>query len=171
MSCPPEPFLVRDEIAAHRARVFAAFSRHSDPTVRAIGRLLAAGTATPHELLDDPHRATALDDHQRKHLDELSRRVFGPPVPFDVPLGGSAAEPRTRPASESLNGSAAKCRRRPASESLRSVAECRRRPASEPPGGSAAEPWRRPAPGAAPASRSRYTDPDNGAGGVPAIRR
>ena len=102
---------VRDEVVAHRAKVFAALSQHSDPALREIGRLLASGTVSPHQLLDDPRHAETLRRSAQKlnemDPDELHLRVFGVP------------------------------------------------PQNE----------------AGPASRSGYTDPDNGAGGVPAIRR
>ena len=100
----------RDEMAAHRAKVIAALSHHSDPTLRQIGRLLATGVLTPHELLDDPRRAA------RK------------------PVG---ADPVVRPAGGSSHDLAGTAR--------------------DNEGG--------------PASRPDHTDPDNGAGGVPAVRR
>ena len=106
---------IHDEILEHRAKVFAALSQHSDPALREIGRLLAGGTVSPHQLLDDPRHAETLlrGARQLNELDpeDLRQRLFGPPT-------GRSGEND-----------------------------------------------------AGPASRSDYTDPDNGAGGVPAIRR
>jgi hypothetical protein len=109
---------IRDEVLAHRAKVFDALSQHSDPTLREIGKLLASGTVAPHQLLDDPRHAETLCRSARKlnELDpeELRQQVFGPPVEQNgVPRRNEAG----------------------------------------------------------PASQSDYTDPDNGVGGVPAIRR
>ena len=109
---------VRDEVLAHRAKVFAALSQHSDPALREIGRVLAAGTVSPHQLLDDPRHAETLRRSARmlNEMDpeELRRRVFGPPAEQNGVPGQNKAGP---------------------------------------------------------ASQRGYTDPDNGAGGVPAIRR
>jgi hypothetical protein len=106
---------IRDEVLAHRAKVFTALSQHSDPALREIGRLLASGAVSPHQLLDDPRHAETLRRSTRKlhemDPEELRQWVFG------GPNGG----PRQNEAG--------------------------------------------------PASRSDYTDPDNGSGGVPAIRR
>jgi hypothetical protein len=52
------PFL--SDLEQHRARVFDALSRHSDPVLREIGRQLANGTVTPHELLSEPKYVEAL---------------------------------------------------------------------------------------------------------------
>lgn len=52
------PFL--SDIEQHRARVFDALSRHSDPVLREIGRQLARGTVTPRELLSEPRYVEAL---------------------------------------------------------------------------------------------------------------
>lgn len=137
---------LRDEIAAHRDKVFAALSQHSDPAVREIGRLLARGTVTPHRLLENPRHADALNRTGRKprecSLEALRRQVFGPTVPFDTPLDGmvAATGAPTAPVSASDGMSDADAGTRPSRE-------------------------------AGPASRADFTDPDNGAGGVPAIRR
>ncbi len=113
---------LRDEVMAHRAKVFAALSQHSDPGLREIGRLLASGTVSPHQLLDDPRHAETLRRSARKlnemDPEELRQRVFGPPAAQSI---GRNGVPRRKEAG--------------------------------------------------PASQSDYTDPDNGAGGVPAIRR
>ena len=105
---------IHDEVLAHRAKVFTALSQHSDPALREIGRLLASGTVSPHQLLDDPRHAETLLRSAQKldemDPEELRQRLFGP---NGVPHLNEAG----------------------------------------------------------PASRSDYTDPDNGAGGVPAIRR
>lgn len=169
------PFFVLDgqvgkEIAAHRERVFAAFSRHSDPAVREIGRLLATRAVIPPQPLENPRHADPLDRAERtpaeptqaertqaertqaeqmqaeKALDELRRRVFGPTVPFGPPLNGAA--PPQEPARTKLEKPARPSRTQP----------MRRAGA------------RHPHP-AGPASRADFTDPDNGSGGVPAIRR
>jgi hypothetical protein len=53
--------LDREELAQHRARVFAALSRHSDPVLREMGRQLARhGVLTPHELIAMPHYADTI---------------------------------------------------------------------------------------------------------------
>ena len=113
---------VRDEVLAHRAKVFTALSQHSDPALREIGRLLASGTVSPHQLLDDPSHADTLHSSARKlnemDPEELRQRVFGPPAEQSTGRNGVLRQKE-----------------------------------------------------AGPASRSNYTDPDNGAGGVPAIRR
>ncbi len=162
MSIPTGPFFVldhhlRNEITAHRARVFAALSRHSDPSMREIGRLLAEGTATPHQLIEDPRRADPAHRTERKQaeaaLDELRRQVFGPTVLFNGPLNSQAAAGAAPTAQPDL-------------------------PAAPPgtPVGTPRAAWNCHAGTsrsheANPASRPDYADPDNGAGGVPAIRR
>ena len=105
---------IHDEIQEHRAKVFTALSQHSDPGLREIGRLLASGALSPHQLLDDARHAETLrrSAQNLSELDpeELRQRLFGPNgVPHLKEAG--------------------------------------------------------------PASRSDNADPDNGAGGVPAIRR
>ena len=109
---------VRDEVLAHRATVFTALSQHSDPALRDIGRLLASGAVSPHQLLDDPQHAETLHRSARKlnemDAEDLRRWVLGQPT------GQNGVPPQNE---------------------------------------------------AGPASRSDRTDPDNGAGGVPAIRR
>jgi hypothetical protein len=62
---------------AHRAKVFAALSRHSDPALREIGRLLAAGAASPQQLRDDPLSADKLRRIARK-LKEMDPETRGP---------------------------------------------------------------------------------------------
>lgn len=118
MSVPHGSCPISDEVQAHRARVFDALSRHSDPALREIGRLLAGGTVSPHQLLDDPRHAETLRRGARKLQElapeQLHRRVFGTPAER----------------------------------------------AGAPPGAEGG-----------PASRPDDADPDNGAGGVPAIRR
>jgi hypothetical protein len=113
---------IHDKVLAHRAAVFAALSQHSDPALREIGRLLAGGTVSPHQLLDDPRHAETLRRIARKlnELDpeELRQRILGPSAEHDTGRNGA---PRQNEAG--------------------------------------------------PASQSDHTDPDNGAGGVPAIRR
>ena len=68
---------VRDELLAHREKVFAALSRHSDPALREIGRLLAAGAASPQQLREDPLRADQLRRIARK-LKEMDPETRGP---------------------------------------------------------------------------------------------
>ena len=105
---------VREEIAAHRAKVYEVLQQHTDPAIREIGHLLASGTLTPHELMEDPQRAEELRRGALKliieHSSELRRRVL-------AQAGGSVHGP-TGPARHDEGG---------------------------------------------PASRSDYTDPDNGA--------
>jgi hypothetical protein len=76
---------LRDELALHRAKVFAALSRHSDPTMREIGRQLASGAMAPHELLKEPHYVDALRRRvsvlTAMDSDDLHQRVFGVPRP------------------------------------------------------------------------------------------
>lgn len=55
---------LREELSRHRAKVFEALSRHSDPTLREMGRQLATGAVAPHELLREP-----------QYVDTLRRRV------------------------------------------------------------------------------------------------
>jgi hypothetical protein len=119
---PTGPFFildrhVRNEITAHRAKVFAALSRHSDPAMREIGRLLAHGTATSRQLLEDPRYADRLQRAEHK-LTEMDPAAFQEPARMP---NGRAGTGRSNEAG--------------------------------------------------PASRPDDTDPDNGAGGVPAIRR
>jgi hypothetical protein len=87
---------LRDELARHRAKVFEALSRHSDPTLREMGRQLASGALAPHELLKEPHYVDTL--RRRVAIlaamdnDALHRRVFG--LPF---TDGKAQGPRSDP--------------------------------------------------------------------------
>ncbi|GAA1032404.1 hypothetical protein GCM10009557_30810 [Virgisporangium ochraceum] len=79
-SAAPFPVLdrrIRDELTAHREKVFAALSRHSDPALREIGRLLAAGAASPQQLREDPLRADQLRRIARK-LKEMDPQTRGP---------------------------------------------------------------------------------------------
>lgn len=79
-SAAPVPILdprIRDELMAHRAKVFAALSRHSDPALREIGRLLAAGAASPQQLREDPLRADQLRRIARK-LKDMDPETRGP---------------------------------------------------------------------------------------------
>jgi hypothetical protein len=80
---PDQP--LQEELALHRAKVFAALSRHSDPTIREIGRQLASGAIAPHELLKEPQYVDALRRRMSvltaMDSDDLHRRVFGVPRP------------------------------------------------------------------------------------------
>lgn len=104
-SAAPFPILdrrVRAELMAHRAKVFAALSRHSDPALREIGRLLAAGAASPQQLRENPLRADQLRRIARK-LKEVDPETRGPgtnpsgsatqPVAPDRSPHGSGAQP------------------------------------------------------------------------------
>jgi hypothetical protein len=70
-----------DEEARHRVRVFEALRRHSDPTLREMGRLLASGALAPRDLLKDPQYVDTL--RRRTAVlaamdnDDLHRRIFG----------------------------------------------------------------------------------------------
>jgi hypothetical protein len=63
------------DIELHRARVFDALSRHSDPVLREIGRQLASGTVAPHELLSEP-----------RYVEALQRGAQPPDSQVDEPL-------------------------------------------------------------------------------------
>ena len=74
-----------DELARHRAKVFDALSRHSDPALREIGRQLAGGAVAP----QGPARRTAVRRRAATRMpnqlaamnsDDLHRRVFGVPT-------------------------------------------------------------------------------------------
>lgn len=184
MSIPTGPFFIRDrrirnEIAVHRARVFAALSQHSDPSMRELGRLLAEGTATPRELIEDePAHRTGRKPGQAA-LDELRRHVFGPDVQFDPPLSGRAATPHepgamAAQAAEPQAQSARPSKTHDVPPRRAATPAMSETPAATP--GAPVNTWnchvgarRSNEPG--PASRPDYSDPDNGAGGVPAIRR
>jgi hypothetical protein len=85
---------LHEELARHRAKVFEALSRHSDPTLREMGRQLASGALVPHELLKEPQYVDTL--RRRVAIlaamdnDALHQRVFG--LPFTDGRG-----PRPRP--------------------------------------------------------------------------
>jgi hypothetical protein len=71
------------EFEQHRAQVYEALSRHSDPLLREMGKQLAAGTVAPHELLSEPRYVEVLRRGMR-HVaetgdDELRARLIGPP--------------------------------------------------------------------------------------------
>jgi hypothetical protein len=70
-----------DELARHRAKVFDALSRHSDPALREVGRQLAGGVLTPKDMLDQPQYVDVLRRSVNQLAamsgDELHRRVFG----------------------------------------------------------------------------------------------
>jgi hypothetical protein len=74
---------LHEELARHRAKVFEALSRHSDPTLREMGRQLASGALTPSDLLKEPQ----YEDTLRRRMailatmddDALHQRVFGLP--------------------------------------------------------------------------------------------
>jgi hypothetical protein len=78
-----------DELARHRAKVFEALSRHSDPALREVGRQLASGVVTPKDLLDEPRFVDVLRRSANQlatmNGDELQRRVLGFPRPTDRP--------------------------------------------------------------------------------------
>jgi hypothetical protein len=78
-----------DELVRHRAKVFEALSRHSDPALREVGRQLAGGVLTPKDLLDHPRYADVLRRGASQLAvmsgDELHRRVFGVPQAKDRP--------------------------------------------------------------------------------------
>jgi hypothetical protein len=80
---------LQEELAQHRAKVFEALSRHSDPTIREIGRQLASGAMAPHELLKEPQYVDALRRRMAvltaMDSDDLHRRVFGVPKPGEEP--------------------------------------------------------------------------------------
>jgi hypothetical protein len=87
---------LHEELARHRAKVFEALSRHSDPTLREMGRQLASGALAPHELLKEPQYVDTL--RRRVAIlaamdnDALHQRVFG--LPF---ADGRDHRPRSDP--------------------------------------------------------------------------
>jgi hypothetical protein len=88
---------LQEELAQHRAKIFEALSRHSDPTIREIGRQLAGGAMAPHELLKEPQYVDALRRRMAvltaMDSDDLHRRVFGIPRPDEQ----SGRRPRSGP--------------------------------------------------------------------------
>ena len=99
---------LHEELARHRAKVFEALSRHSDPTMREMGRQLASGALAPHDLLKEPQYVDTL----RSRLailatmdgDALHRRVFG--LPFTDGTGK-----RLRPGPDDHDGGVPAVRR------------------------------------------------------------
>jgi hypothetical protein len=74
---------LNEELARHRAKVFEALSRHSDPTLREMGRQLATGALAPHDLLKEPQYVDTLRRRMailaEMDSDALHQRVFGLP--------------------------------------------------------------------------------------------
>ena len=98
-----------DEEAQHRARVFEALRRHSDPTLREMGRLLASGALAPYDLLKDPHYADTLRRRTAvlaaMDTDDLHRRIFG------VAPSGDRPDRRPRSGPEDHDGGVPAVRR------------------------------------------------------------
>jgi hypothetical protein len=86
----------REELARHRAKVFEALSRHSDPTLREMGRQLASGALAPHDLLKEPQYVDTLRRRvailAAMDSNALHQRVFGLPV-----TEGQGHRPRSGP--------------------------------------------------------------------------
>jgi hypothetical protein len=80
---------LHDELSRHRAKVFEALSRHSDPTLREMGRQLAVGAVAPHELLKEPQYVDALRRRMgiltTMDANDLHRRITGTPNSDDPP--------------------------------------------------------------------------------------
>jgi hypothetical protein len=98
-----------NEEARHRARVFEALRRHSDPTLREMGRLLASGALAPHDLLKDPQYADTLRRRTAvlaaMDTDDLHRRIFG------VTPSGKPFDRRSRSGPEDHDGGVPAVRR------------------------------------------------------------
>ena len=87
---------LHEELARHRAKVFEALTRHSDPTLREMGRQLASGALAPSDLLKEPQYVDTLRRRvavlAAMDSDALHQRVFG--LPF---TNGSGHRPRSDP--------------------------------------------------------------------------
>ena len=98
-----------DEESRHRARVFEALRRHSDPTLREMGRLLASGAMAPHDLLKDSQYVDTLRRRTAvlaaMDTDDLHRRIFG------VAPSGERADRRPRPGPDDHDGGVPAVRR------------------------------------------------------------